>query len=484
MSADSIPGYELLTRVSDGSVRTYHAFSRTGAVVMAHFVDEANGEAAQARSLIERLPPAERRKVLEAVDARGGLAVVTKFILDFDSFGAWLAAHAVAAAGTPPPVSAPPASEAPRASEPGEFTRAFRSISPDGASVELSDNVASDAPSESPAPASLSSAPVDSAGVPELFPGAAVDEPGEFTRAFSALSIHPLTDLPLPVPLMASPDAAPSAGSAPSTPISSAPLLPVDPGLETPDGRLPAQEAVPEEPHSQPTVPELNQPAAPPDSFPRWMKPDAPDVTPAPSPAAPAGPGEFTRIFGRVETSSPPAPEAPSIPQWSGSFNNPPYTGPGTSAPPPLSGGTGDDYLSRLGRSPVPQPAAQSPAPVPTSSPPAAADGAAVPPWLSGGFPAGAGVAPPSVPTGPSEYTRVISAMSQAPQAPSPAAPAAPAAPQLPVSSPAGRPVALLVGIALIIVLVIVTIVFFVPSSGNPSSSGAGELQEAPVVPE
>ncbi len=542
MSSDSIPGYELLTRVSEGSVRTYHALSRTGAVVMVHFVEDAGDIAARVREMIDRLPPQERRKVLEIVEARGGAAVVTKFILDFDSLLAWLDdrvpdppsrsvgdhaggfTEAFRALDSPP--QAPGDSTPSSVPEPGEFTRAFQAIRSDDHHV-----LPSEPPSDSSGPPPPAGGEPLSPGAPSL-PGGGMSsaeseapdslpaEPGEFTRAFRAIADPPMASRPAD----AAPEPAPPrdvpAAVPPPPPVNAEPgeftrlfgaVQPPPAGTSGPAPDLGAPGSPPPQPPPQPVVgrgdatsgrvdplpaPNLGVPgsgtSSPPGAKPpavRWDEPLPPasggPSTPAASPPAPgpdSGPGEFTRMFGRVDAPSAPVPPGAQSLGGGQSYQAP--AAPGVPTAPSGSGASGDDYLSRLaGRGPTLDPVLPPVGPPPvTPNVSGGAGGPAIPPWLGGG---GVDGRPPAPPAGPSEYTRVISAVNAPPSMPaSPPAPPAVAAPfAAPVAAgqarPDRRPTALLVGIVLVVVLILAVIVFFVLRS--PSAPGTGS-EDSPGV--
>jgi len=226
MARDSLDGYELLTQVTDGTVRTYHALAKTGAVVMVHFVETSpTDEAHRALALVDRLVPEERRKVLEVGESDGAIAIATKFILDFDSFPAWLSARTQAAVEPIPsldqqrgelPVERP----APHpAAEPGEFTREFGAL--DVGSPLLADGRLS--PSAPSAGSIGATGSTGSTGSAEALPGAEPagggsdrgdqssppgagtghppserpTEPGEFTLAFRAANAAPPAGVPI-----------------------------------------------------------------------------------------------------------------------------------------------------------------------------------------------------------------------------------------------------------------------------------------------
>lgn len=493
MHPDSVPRHELLTQVSEGAVRTYHALARTGAVVMVHFLDRTPvDQAARARSLIERLEPAERRKVLEIIDGDASIAVVTKFILDFDSFFAWLekgVGSDTEANRSPvmgPDVPAPstlsksepstsPAAPAGGASEtPGEFTREFLAFELGANRLQDESQLRADEPppfeSAHPQPTASPAEPRSGRLSPEGDTGAfpSNDQPGEFTRMFGAVES---SDADSAAPFSPDPAGSPE-GHAPAhppmEPLSNAPgeftrmfgaVQPGDadsappsssdysgspeghaaapPPLESqtnepgeftrmfgavkpPDGALsgelrglssPAHSDLPQQRRSDSTdasraVPpgETGSPRL------RWR-----ESTALPSaPSEPKRPGEFTRIFGRQDA---PDPSGGGAERGSG-LNYGGHAGGSKSG-----GGIDDGYLDRLaGGGPDPIPATHEPQ-VSRENPSPVADGQAIPPWL-GADPGG--TRPPAT-SGPSEYTRIISA--QRPPAPDPAPPASGAQP-------------------------------------------------------
>lgn len=480
MSSDSIPGYELLTRVSEGSVRTYHALSRTGAVVMVHFVEDAGDIAARVREMIDRLPPQERRKVLEIVEARGGAAVVTKFILDFDSLLAWLDdrvpdppsgpvgdhaggfTEAFRALDSPPP--APGDSTPSSVPEPGEFTRAFQAIRSDDHHV-----LPSEPPSGSSGPPPPAGGEPLSPGAPSL-PGGGVSsaeseapdslpaEPGEFTRAFRAIADPPMAPRPA--------DAAPEPAAPRDVP---ATVQPPPPASAEP-GEFTRLFGAVQPPGAKPPAARWDEPLPPASGGPS---------TPAASPPASgpdSGPGEFTRMFGRVDAPSAPVPPGAQSLGGGQSYQAP--AAPGVPTAPSGSGASGDDYLSRLaGRGPTLDPVLPPVGPPPvTPNVSGGAGGPAIPPWLGGG---GVDGRPPAPPAGPSEYTRVISAVNAPPS--TPASPPAPPAVAAPFAAPVAagqarldrRPTALLVGIVLVVVLILAVVVFFVVRSSSAPGTGS-----------
>lgn len=402
MSQDVLPNYELLTRVSEGRARTYHALARTGAVVMAHFVDDSPaGEAQRARALVERLVPAERRKVVEIADVPGGVAFVTKFILDFDTFHAWLEAFGDGQPAMVPngpmetapiagPVFEPPPPPAPSAREegPGDFTRAFRAPLGD----EAGDLYATPRDAD-PAP-----------GPP--IPPAPADEPGEFTRAFRAIggvdASHPA---PPPVTAPTASDAGAGWASPPLAPPAPPSAPPAAPPPVAPMAGLP-EPALPGASASASTPPGATPPSVEPGDFTRAFRavdpvvpvskdppvPAAPDVVVPP--AAPAGPSEFTRIFNSIgdpgtDIGSGPGghelrPAEPPLPPASDRAASAGGTPPAPAGVGPVGQGDGGPgEFTRLFGAITPDMAPVDPAP--PVAPPAAPPRAEVPPPLAGG---------------------------------------------------------------------------------------------------
>jgi hypothetical protein len=105
--------YQILKQVTDGSVRTFHAVARTGAVVMVHYLTGGvTGENYEILALIERLPPDDRARVLPVAEVDDEPVVVTRFVLDFRTLRDWLESRATPATDAPPTAPSPPAAEA------------------------------------------------------------------------------------------------------------------------------------------------------------------------------------------------------------------------------------------------------------------------------------------------------------------------------------------------------------------------------------
>src|SRR5690606_8045381 len=94
--------YPLIRPVVEGS-QTYLARSRTGAIVMVHFLDASL--AAWRGGILTRLGEIDvdrRERILEVLDVDGRAVVVTRFLMDFRTFDEWLGP---AAAPAPPPAT-------------------------------------------------------------------------------------------------------------------------------------------------------------------------------------------------------------------------------------------------------------------------------------------------------------------------------------------------------------------------------------------
>jgi hypothetical protein len=243
--------YKVLKQIAGGAGRSYTAQQLpSGRAVLVHvFESAAAGE--EAGSLIERLPPRDRAKVLDSLTVDESLVFVTQVLEGFQSFEGWLRGRAL---GATDPLARPAHPKA-QGSAGGEFTELFR-------------------PPERPQPTANESEPV------EIPPEKA---PGGFTELFSAPPVRP--------------------GAAPRPPVPSAPpVRVVELRLPTP------KQAVDREPAPPPLRPNLaggTQPSAPPVAPPAPRVPGdqiiaAPDLQPV-SPPSPAwsGPSDFTRQLER-----------------------------------------------------------------------------------------------------------------------------------------------------------------------------------------
>jgi hypothetical protein len=361
--------YRILRQVTDGTVRTCHAQARSGAVVMVHYLEGTPSERRDLLARVHSLRPEARSRVVNLTEVDGTPVVVTRFIFDLVSLPEWLAAHAgtePAPAEEPPaptPTVAPlPAPEPPPppqpAAESGGFTGLFQPV-------------ARPPEARPPAPPAVPPVPLDRPSAP----GEAQPEAGSFTQLFQR-------------------------GTAPAPPRAPSPAPPAAAGPEDPSGFTDLFRAASPPVVGPPATPHPEVPATPPRHEAPMPSADPFPAPPSPPLEPPAGsggtggerePGPFTRVFGASSRGEPaarplhpvdePAPYAP-----------PPAPG----APRPLAEPhDGERYLDRL----------HTVRPPPAAPPPPSAGA----PWevapASGPPPA-----PYLPPSGPSDYTRVVSA--------------------------------------------------------------------------
>lgn len=381
---------------------------------------------------------------------------------------------AAASIDAPVPIAPPPS----RPAGPGEFTRMFQSAGPSAAAHRA------ESPADPTPPAPVAPRPGAPASAPPAGAPPSAGGPGEFTLLFRGtppVSSAPVTQ-PRPDPLPpASPPVAPAASAAPAAPNqASAPLPPVPPIRSAPSNPSAAPQpgeftrmfgapmplAAPPTASSPPapspqnprTAPAANQPSSffaepahpVPDPY-ATAKPPSPQSNdlafdqawsgfsaPPQQPASPpAGPGEYTRLFGSPAAAPPPAPMQPppaaAPPQsldWGGAGGS-------------IGSSTGDSYFDRLvGGAP--------------SAPPASAN-----------FPPAAQPLPPASPAfaGPSEFTRIISAPPPSPALTPPAArPVAPPPPPVPIGGPrkAGDRVLLFSLVGVVVLAILIVTVFLI----------------------
>lgn len=169
--------YQLLRPLDGEAHRTHLARSRSGAIVMVHFVDGKPSEWADGRlGRLDTLDPARREKIIDVIDDDHKGAVVTRFLMDFHSFEEWMgvgaggsasASTGVADAATtvppPPSVTSEPAGPAGRNSELPPTVGAFPALG-------------------------TSFPPVATPAVPSADAATPPAGPGEFTQAFLAAS--------------------------------------------------------------------------------------------------------------------------------------------------------------------------------------------------------------------------------------------------------------------------------------------------------
>ena len=243
--------YQLLKRVTQDGVGTFHAVGPGGAVVMVHVLGSAD-QAREMEASIERLSPADRARVLDSFDVEGSPVLITKFVLDFQSLESWMDERLAAAEAPPahgPPIAAPaddapepepplsdpaePTDEPPGQALPQEpgFTAAFATIGSEPDSPETP-------PDPGPAPPSppepvLPPAPTE-AGADSPPPG--VDPPEQDTRGTLTASFEAFGEPPADVVAPSSTASAPRPAAAPPSsaeapPISEAPPIPPPPPI-------------------------------------------------------------------------------------------------------------------------------------------------------------------------------------------------------------------------------------------------------------
>jgi hypothetical protein len=492
--------FRLLEQVTDGPVRTFHAQARSRAVVMVHFLEGTPAERALQLARIEALEPAARSRVIEVTEVERTPVVVTRFIFDLTSLPEWLAAHSRGVVEPSPPVSlqdpepAPPPqpatpSPAPEAQAGGEFTRLFH--------VPPRDSPAAPPPAASP--------PVPPAGSPEPVrspdEAGAEREPGEFTRLFGIGTAGGPPGLDGPPPASgsargrsensradgapvqrespasgAAPPGAAAAPGPPSTAPAGGPQAPAPPDGFTALFRVGGGDAQPSSPPDTP--PSAGRPAGsaaagPP--APSTGGPGDPAEVPRREPPAATGPpaahraeplpqpgepGEFTRIFGSLRAPPPSPQPAPEI-------GYPPsaHTRDIGGRSEPDESEYRETYLDRLQAAPPPS------TPAPPASPPPLADGRPAP-------------APYLPPTGPSEFTRVISStppeprLPPAPQGPLPAPPVRSAPPRW-----LRRVFAILIAIALTLITAALIWSFWPRAEQGPAQEQVSlDLPQAPLA--
>lgn len=375
--------YQVIRKVSDGAVRTHHAFASTGTVVMVHEIDPAAGhEALALAGMMARLGEQERDRVLDVLEVEGATVIVTRFLLDHTSLRGWLEASvSPSAEGAEPGLEAEPGLDsadatpsggAAASTEPGDFTRLFRAMDPP--------------PEPAPGDPNPRASPSSDTGE---------GEPGEFTRLFRA--VDPPSE---PAAGESLSGASPSSGAGDKSPAAE----PAPPGAPTePRGRPgrapvegapapvlpPAPESAEPPPPAAPEDPPAPQPSTPGEFTRMFRAAVAPENPPPPGDggAAPgdkdASPGEFTRVFG-AQPAVEPAGEPPEALRY-------PRAGDG-------GGEAGDAYRSRLGARGAPPPQEDPSPPSPPQAPPAPGTSPLDLPR------------PPAAPPPPGEYTRIIQA--------------------------------------------------------------------------
>jgi hypothetical protein len=304
MTTDELDNrYKLLKQITTSDGRSFTAQEcATGRAVLVHFLSPASSTSRSLATLIERLPPRERARILEVMTVDESTVVVTQFLEGFQGFDAWL--H-----GRRAPLPARPSDPQPAAPA-GEFTRLFDA----GALPSDSASPAPDSP-----PAALSS---DRA------------EEGRFTNLFRPPAESNTAPFPAPPPPAPPPGAQP-AGHGSFTEL----FRPPRPSKTDPVPS-PAGPAAPVELRSV-RIP-LGPPAQP--------RPAAPATPMVPPGAEPQHPLPLPRPVLPVPRLGP-RPGEPII--------RPPVRD-AIAAPPPVHGGAGESDYTRLLR-PAPSPTAAAP---------------------------------------------------------------------------------------------------------------------------
>jgi hypothetical protein len=312
--------FQILNQIADGSVRSYHALSSSGAVVMAHFLaGEPSAESSAILSRLDTLDPERKNRVVKITDVDGSPVVVTKFILDFESLQHWLELDTTAPEDTAAPVAeqAPPAApETAPAPAPAEPTAPAELASDPDATLPFG-----------PTTSGSESAPAQDSPANPRPTAAPIDEPGEFTRMFQVPSAGgapmqesaPVPEAPAAPEPVPAPEAPPeTAADGPSeftrlfqAPLSAAPPagtppprqdLPVTPpDVSAPSAGASAAEPVRPEPETEPAdapgeFTQLFRAAAPAEPA-KPAEAPPPPAGPTPVPPGSDGPGEFTRMF-------------------------------------------------------------------------------------------------------------------------------------------------------------------------------------------
>ena len=387
--------YELLDLSRDDGVKTFEARElATGRPVKVHlFVHPSAPLQVALLKAIDRLPDAERQRVVERGKHEGTPYVVTDRLMDYPGLSEWVQAashHGKSSGDTaakppletagawkvpaspappPPPLAAPPIRD---------LNQQFAELFPTVERPIVADSLAQ--PRENPpsviiAPARSAVTPPPAAQQPPAAAPApaAKTEPGEFTRMFQApqAAVPPspppppqpqkeageftrMFQSPVATPAVAAPVPPPAPAAVQTQPIQTQPIQtqPIqtqkEAGEFTRMFQSPAAAAPPAASTSGPSdfarFFETTSPAGP--------MPNSPAVQ---QPLAPQAPGnrvsEFTRTFGKADLEMPPpAPAAPPPAKEPGEFTrmfhapgaSAPATSPGParSAPPPMGGTT------------------------------------------------------------------------------------------------------------------------------------------------
>jgi hypothetical protein len=333
-STEFISRYTLLKPLADGKVRSLSAVAgATGDVVMVHYLIGSSEENEALLDAIDRLEPADRKKVVEGFVIESNHVVVTQFLSGFTSLGDWLGHHGVAAS-----IPTIPASEG---KEPGEFTRLF-------GLGELA---------ESPQPTGeQQAAPQQTA--PQPIATQPIAPQPTATQPIAPKSTAPRPAAPRPPAEPAVPSPAEDTGSGDTRRAGAGnregrTFEWLDTVPQIPKPRISGSQVSGSQPSgSQPSDP--RSPDAPPAA-----KHDSDTPSSTSEPAGGSGPGEFTRLFGAYQAPPATAPAAHrASPSPRPATAPPPAPRPSSTVPPPPAANV---------RAPSPAPAS---APTPAAPPP------------------------------------------------------------------------------------------------------------------
>jgi len=509
--------YQLLEEIAAGATTSYHALAHTGVVVMAHFLGGDEERRAEILARVERLPRAPDGKVIEVTESDGRPVVVTKFILEFESFESWL--DSVETPDSEPgeftrmfkrpdlPEDRSAEDEAPapeRDDEPGEFTRLFDQpdLGEGGEAPSPGDGGESPSPTGETPPASgegSSAVPDDASSGPPSPP--ARSEPGEFTRMFRGLDADAAEAEERPAgeePAQARPtDEAPAEEGGPTRaePDAPDPLSPPPDAPPPPEPPSPPRTEASEPPSPRRTGPagSPSSPEPPPPPRSEASEPGSPPRTPS-GPAEPGSPGP-SESPEPIPSEAPPEPpaRAPSEPPPEKKAPDPPPPAP--PSPPREADETGEftrEIRRRSERSgsqgPPPRPRLDGPDASPDAAPPsrprARGDGgeadyrsrlydAGEEPEPGG--PGGSGSGGPGGPSldlpreqGPSDYTRIVAARGGASGGgPSSGAPPRPAPPPPTPEPAAGSPLwPFILGLVAVVLAAGAVVLYFALAGG------------------
>ncbi|MQA89716.1 MAG: hypothetical protein GEU90_05710 [Gemmatimonas sp.] len=289
--------YTIVRPLSDRGAHSFLATGRHGQVVMVHVLDIGSKEERHAlEAKLDSLRGDARDRIVDIMNVEGITTVVTRFMLDFETFTGWIEGQ-----GAAPP---------PRKSGPGEFTRLFQTVENSGPesggpwSSRSADEVGDEKRSADPAsevtqvfrakstatpvpddpPPSTPEKPRTGADSSDPIPTneSPTEEVGEFTRMFRA-------------------------APAPSDEHTG---RPTDPVPEAPGAGSEVRHDDPQKDPSGEFTRLFRATASPPAEGPGVNSKPGPAATPTPEPThpppEPAGePGEFTRAFRAVQAPRP-----------------------------------------------------------------------------------------------------------------------------------------------------------------------------------